>query len=41
MHLVIDHEIIPASHRQGHETLATCGLMRGFVTTMLLDTALG
>jgi ZIP family zinc transporter len=37
---VISHEIIPESHRQGHESFATCGLMLGFVSMMLLDTAL-
>ena len=41
MLFVISHEIIPESHRQGHETYATAGLMVGFVTMMLLDTALG
>jgi ZIP family zinc transporter len=38
---VISHEIIPESHRQGHEALATTGLMLGFVLMMVLDTALG
>lgn len=38
---VISHEIIPESHRQGHERLATGGLMLGFVLMMMLDTALG
>lgn len=38
---VISHEIIPESHRQGHEMSATCGLILGFVLMMLLDTALG
>jgi ZIP family zinc transporter len=37
---VISHEIIPESHREGHETFATGGLMVGFVIMMLLDTAL-
>lgn len=37
---VISHEIIPESHRQGHESWATGGLMIGFVLMMLLDTAL-
>ncbi len=37
---VISHEIIPESHREGHETFATGGLMVGFVVMMLLDTAL-
>ncbi|RZL12029.1 MAG: ZIP family metal transporter [Rubrivivax sp.] len=40
MLFVISHEIIPESHRQGHETFATTGLMAGFVLMMLLDTAL-
>ncbi|WP_434802656.1 ZIP family metal transporter [Paracidovorax konjaci] len=38
---VISHEIIPESHRKGHETSATAGVMLGFVVMMLLDTALG
>jgi zinc transporter, ZIP family len=37
---VISHEIIPESHRKGHEAFATGGLMVGFVVMMLLDTAL-
>ncbi|WP_436194037.1 ZIP family metal transporter [Pseudorhodoferax sp. LjRoot39] len=37
---VISHEIIPESHRAGHERWATCGLMLGFVLMMVLDTAL-
>ena len=37
---VISHEIIPESHRKGHEAAATGGLMLGFVLMMLLDTAL-
>ncbi len=41
MLFVISHEIIPESHRQGHEAFATGGLMVGFVLMMLLDTALG
>ncbi len=41
MLFVISHEIIPESHRQGHESWATGGLMTGFVIMMLLDTALG
>ncbi|WP_414691624.1 ZIP family metal transporter [Noviherbaspirillum sp.] len=40
MLFVISHEIIPESHRKGHEAFATCGLMLGFVLMMLLDTAL-
>ena len=40
MLFVVSHEIIPESHRRGHETLATGGLMLGFVTMMLLDALL-
>ncbi len=40
MLFVVSHEIIPESHRQGHENFATTGLMLGFVLMMLLDTAL-
>ncbi|MCH7343223.1 ZIP family metal transporter [Pelomonas sp. CA6] len=41
MLFVISHEIIPESHRQGHERWATQGLMLGFALMMVLDTALG
>ncbi|ARP93640.1 ZIP family metal transporter [Bordetella genomosp. 13] len=41
MLFVISHEIIPESHRKGHEVAATCGLMIGFVLMMILDTVLG
>lgn len=41
MLFVISHEIIPESHRKGHEAWATGGLIVGFVIMMLLDTALG
>lgn len=41
MLFVISHEIIPESHRQGHEKYATSGLMLGFVLMMVLDNALG
>jgi ZIP family zinc transporter len=41
MLFVVSHEIIPESHRQGHEHFATGGLMVGFVLMMLLDTAFG
>lgn len=40
MLFVISHEIIPESHRQGHELAATNGLMLGFVLMLLLDTLL-
>ena len=41
MLFVISHEIIPESHRKGHERYATGGLMLGFVVMMALDTTLG
>ncbi len=41
MLFVVSHEIIPESHRRGHETLATGGLMAGFVLMMLMDALLG
>ncbi|MFT3822018.1 MAG: ZIP family metal transporter [Rubrivivax sp.] len=40
MLFVISHEIIPESHRKGHEAYATAGLIVGFVLMMVLDTAL-
>lgn len=40
MLFVVSHEIIPESHRKGHEVYATGGLMVGFVLMMALDTAL-
>lgn len=40
MLFVISHEIIPESHRKGHEHFATSGLMLGFVIMMILDTVL-
>ncbi|MBV6272811.1 ZIP family metal transporter [Alcaligenaceae bacterium CGII-47] len=41
MLFVVSHEIIPESHRKGHEAYATCGLLIGFVLMMILDTTLG
>jgi ZIP family zinc transporter len=41
MLFVVSHEVIPESHRQGHERFATTGLLIGFVLMMVLDTALG
>lgn len=40
MLFVVSHEIIPESHRNGHEQHATLGLIAGFVLMMSLDTAL-
>lgn len=41
MLFVVSHEIIPESHRRGHETLASAGLIGGFVLMMMLDQLLG
>jgi len=41
MVFVVSHEVIPETHRNGHQTPATLGLMAGFAVMMVLDTALG
>jgi ZIP family zinc transporter len=41
MLFVVSHEVIPQTHRHGHETPATVGLMIGFALMMILDTTLG
>lgn len=41
MIFVVSHEVIPETHRNGHQTPATLGLMGGFAVMMFLDTALG
>jgi len=41
MLFVVSHEVIPETHRNGHQTPATVGLMGGFALMMVLDTALG
>lgn len=41
MLFVISSEIIPETHRKGHEQLATSGLMIGLVVMMFLDVTLG
>ncbi|WLI47006.1 ZIP family metal transporter [Pseudomonas beijingensis] len=41
MLLVVTHEVIPESRRNGHEKLASLGLLLGFCLMMVLDTALG
>lgn len=41
MLFVISHEIIPETHRYGHQKRATQGLLLGFVLMMALDVALG
>ncbi len=40
MLFVISHEIIPESHRKGHEGHATLGVLVGFIVMMVLDVAL-
>ncbi|WP_019569038.1 ZIP family metal transporter [Thioalkalivibrio sp. ALE11] len=40
MLFVISHEIIPESHRKGHEAQATTGVLVGFVTLLAIDLAL-
>lgn len=40
MLFVISHEIIPETHRNGNERVATIGLIAGFVLMMLFDTIL-
>jgi ZIP family zinc transporter len=39
MIFVVSHEVIPETHRNGHQTPATLGLMVGFAVMMVLDTA--
>lgn len=41
MLFVVSHEVIPETHRNGHQTSATLGLMAGFALMMVLDTTLG
>ncbi len=41
MLFVVSHEVIPETHRNGHQTTATLGLMAGFAIMMVLDTTLG
>ena len=41
MIFVVSHEVIPETHRYGHQTPATLGLVAGFALMMVLDTTLG
>lgn len=41
MVFVVSHEVIPETHRNGHQTVATVGVLIGFALMMTLDTALG
>ncbi len=40
MLFVVSHEIIPETHRKGHQMPATLGIMGGFAVMMVLDNAL-
>lgn len=40
MLFVVSHEVIPETHRNGHQKMATLGLMAGFALMMVLDTTL-
>ena len=41
MAFVVSHEMIPESHRRGHEMEGTFGFVIGFAVMMLLDTLFG
>lgn len=41
MIFVVSNEIIPETHRNGHQKFATIGLVAGFALMMTLDTGLG
>lgn len=41
MLFIVSHEVIPETHRNGHQTKATIGLMIGFALMMVLDNTLG
>ena len=38
---IISHEIIPETHRHGHQKSATAGLIIGLIVMMVLDVTLG
>jgi ZIP family zinc transporter len=38
---IISDEIVPETHRKGHERWATFGLMAGLIVMLYLDVALG
>jgi len=41
MAFVVSHEMIPESHRKGHDIEATFGFIIGFAVMMVLDTVFG
>ncbi|MCB2122464.1 MAG: ZIP family metal transporter, partial [Rhodobacteraceae bacterium] len=38
---IISHEILPETHRNGHQDRATAGLIFGLILMMVLDVTLG
>ncbi len=38
---VVSHEVIPETHRHGHETQSTIGFILGFIVMLWLETLLG
>jgi len=38
---IISHEIVPETHRNGHQDRATTGLLFGLILMMFLDVTLG
>ena len=38
---IISHEIVPETHRNGHQKRATTGLIFGLILMMFLDVTLG
>jgi ZIP family zinc transporter len=38
---VVSHEILPETHRKGHEWLASLGFITGFLVMLWLDVLLG
>jgi ZIP family zinc transporter len=38
---IISHEILPETHRNGHQDRATAGLVFGLILMMILDVTLG
>lgn len=38
---VVSHEVLPETHRYGHERLSTAGFLTGFLTMLWLDTLFG
>ena len=41
MLFIVSHEIIPETHRNGHQNEATLGFLGGLIVMMFLDVVLG